>query len=75
MTLAISKNDFTVVGGQYAGSSPYSFGVPVGGPREHPLEPSSTVSLPFLPVTVLNDAILATKFGPSTEDRSGSTSS
>jgi len=74
MTGTASKNDFSVVGGQHLGSSPYSFGVPVGGAREHPLEPSTTVALPFLPVTVLNDAILVTRFGPLAEDRSESES-
>lgn len=70
----VSKNDFIVVGGQHIGSSPYSFGVPVGGAREHPLEQSTTVSFPAFPVTVLNDAILVTKSGPSTEDHLESTS-
>jgi hypothetical protein len=65
MTLLVERNGFTVLGGQYLGSSPYSFGVSVAGPREHPLEPSTTVAYPFLPVTVLNDAIPVTKSDPS----------
>jgi hypothetical protein len=63
-----------VVGGQQFGVSPHSFGIPVGGAREHPQEPSTTVPFPFVPVTVLNDSIVVTTLGPSTVDHSESAS-
>ena len=74
MTRTTFNDSFAVVGGQYFGTFPHSFGVPPTGAREHPLESSTTVALPFVPVIVLNDAILVTKLGPSTEGRPESTS-
>lgn len=70
MTRTTFDASFKVVGDQHLGTYPYSFGVPVAGAREHPLEPSTTVVFPFVPVTVLNDAILVTKLGPSVGDHS-----
>ena len=64
MTQMASTAGFTTVGVEYRGSSPYSFGVPLTGPREHPLEPSTTAAFPLFPITVLNDAIPVTRFGP-----------
>lgn len=74
MKTGFTVYEFAAVSGQHLGSSPYSFGVPVAGPREHPLEPSTTVTFPLFPVTVLNDSILVTKLGPSVEDHSESAS-
>jgi hypothetical protein len=47
--------------------SPYNFGAPSGGVREHPMEMSTTGIFPYIPVTILNDAISVKAPDPSSE--------
>jgi hypothetical protein len=56
------------------GSGRFSFGAPLNGVREHPVEMSSTVVLPHIPITILNESILVTGFDPSPEGQPGLTS-
>lgn len=69
MTYTGLLNNSAVAKGEYGGVGRYSFGVPVEGRREHPLESSTTVGLPSVPVTVLNETILVTESGPSSGTR------
>jgi len=68
MTFTFQTIGVPVAEGHYIGTGQHSFGVPVSGVREHPVEMSATVVLPRIPITILNDAILVTESGPLTED-------
>lgn len=57
--------DVPVGTGDQITRTPYNFGVPSGGAREHPLEMSTTGIYPNIPVRILNDTISVKEFDPS----------